>query len=76
MAMVHQIRQLIDEMRPCLQEVGGDIELLSVSESGEVAVRASGSCAGCPVSMMTLRSVIEQLLRQRVDDRLRVVTVA
>lgn len=49
-------------IRPYLQVDGGDVELVKVTEEGIVEVRFTGSCASCPMSMMTLRAGIERAL--------------
>ncbi len=42
---------------------GGHIELLGVTPEGEVHVRMSGTCKGCPLSGYTLKNGIEAQLR-------------
>ena len=64
--MKSQVEQVLDAMRPIIQQDGGDIELVSVSESGEVQIRFQGACIGCPSRAMTLQSLIERNLREYV----------
>lgn len=52
----------LDTIRKFLQEDGGDVELVSVSDEGQVLVKLLGSCEGCPMSIMTLRAGIERSL--------------
>jgi Fe-S cluster biogenesis protein NfuA len=54
---------------------GGKIELVSVSQEGEVRVRFQGACKGCPVADITFRIGIEQQLQQLVPGVRRVVKV-
>ena len=63
--MLQEIEKAIGEIRPSLQAVGGDIELVGVQE-GVVKVRLKGACAGCPMSQMTLTNFVEQKLKERV----------
>jgi Fe-S cluster biogenesis protein NfuA len=72
--MEEQVKQAIDKIRPILQRDGGDIELVSV-DKGVVKVRLRGACAGCPMSQMTLKSVVEQTLKKEVPGVERVDTV-
>jgi Fe-S cluster biogenesis protein NfuA len=51
---------------------GGSIELVSVAD-GQVTVRMSGACDGCPAATATLHDRLQRELRRRVGDR---VTVA
>ncbi|MGB3056596.1 MAG: NifU family protein, partial [Candidatus Omnitrophota bacterium] len=57
--MEERVRDAIDKIRPLLQRDGGDIELVSV-EGNVVKVALRGACAGCPMSQMTLKNVVEQ----------------
>ena len=44
---------------------GGNVELLDI-EDGVVTLRMMGACGGCPLSSMTLKSGIEQRLRELI----------
>jgi len=70
-----QIRAIIDQVRPALQADGGDVELVGVDEQGVVSVRLQGSCAGCPMSQMTLKNGIERHLKERVPAVKEVISV-
>ena len=56
------IEASIERLRIFLAIDGGDVHLVRVTESGIVEVRLLGSCAGCPMSSMTLRAGIERSL--------------
>lgn len=58
-ALLHNALQ---DVRPYLQEDGGDVELVSVSPDGIVEVRFLGECADCSLAIMTLRAGIERTL--------------
>lgn len=69
------IQQTLDSIRPYLQEDGGDVELVRISEDGIVEVRLQGSCQMCPMSIMTLRAGIERALMITHKDVRRVEQV-
>jgi len=54
---------------------GGDVELVKVTEDGIVEVRLTGSCASCPMSLMTLRAGIERALMLDHEGVIRVEQV-
>jgi len=56
------IESSLAKVRPYLNEDGGDVELVRVTEDGIVEVRLVGSCQSCPMSIMTLRAGIERSL--------------
>lgn len=66
-----RVEKALEEIRPRLQADGGDIELLNV-ENGVVQVKLKGSCAGCPMSTMTLKMGVEQYLKQKIPEVVRV----
>ncbi len=52
----------------------GNIELVAVDE-GVVKVRLLGTCHGCPLSGLTLKAGVEELLKERVPGVERVEAV-
>jgi Fe-S cluster biogenesis protein NfuA len=73
--MIEKVREVLEEIRPNLQADGGDIELVDVDDDGVVKVRLKGSCAGCPMSQMTLTFGVEKVLKQRIPEVKRVESV-
>ena len=65
--MKEQVTEALDKIRPSLQADGGDVEFVYVMD-GIVKVRLKGSCAGCPMSTMTLKNGIERYLKQAIPD--------
>ena len=63
-----KVEDALNKVRPSLQADGGDVELVDVGEDGIVKVKLQGSCAGCPMSQMTLKMGIEKILKQNVPE--------
>ncbi len=53
------------EIKPALQQDGGDIELLDV-DGNRVQVKLRGSCSTCSASQITLKDFVEKKLRELV----------
>ena len=70
-----EVKQIIDSIRPMLQNDGGDVELLGVDSDNTVRVRLQGACRGCPGAQMTLKMGIERLLKERIPEVKQVVAV-
>ncbi|MCH2132282.1 MAG: NifU family protein [Phycisphaerales bacterium] len=64
--MTSQVERVLDAMRPIIQQDGGDIELVAVTDAGEVQIRFLGACIGCPSRSMTLQSLVERNLKEYV----------
>ena len=73
--MKERVEAALEKVRPSLQADGGDVELVEVTDDGIVRVRLQGHCAGCPMSMMTLKNGIERLLKEEIPEVSRVESV-
>jgi len=72
--MKEQIEAVLEKVRPSLIGDGGNVELIDVKD-GTVKVRLTGACAGCPMSAMTLKMGIEEILKTEVPGVQEVVAV-
>ncbi|MDG5816715.1 Fe-S cluster assembly protein NifU [Chitinispirillales bacterium ANBcel5] len=71
---IDKIREVLQkDVRPVLEKDGGDCELVDV-DGNDVYIRFKGSCSGCAFSSMTLISVVEKNLKEKVSDQLVVKT--
>ena len=70
-----RVVRILNLIRPAVQDAGGDIELVEITDDGMVHIRLHGACVGCPSSSMTLRIGIEQNLREHVPEIAGVVAV-
>ena len=68
-----KVVEAINQIRPSLQNDGGDIEFLKFENGKDVFVRLVGACAGCPMSQMTLKNGVEKYLRATVDPNIEVI---
>ena len=60
------IKNLIEEIRPFLQEDGGDIAFVKL-EDDIVYVDMRGACAGCASLEVTLKQGVESIVKDRFD---------
>lgn len=64
--MKEEVEAAIDKyVRPFLRADGGDIELIDVKD-GVAIVQLTGACVGCPMSQLTLKQGVEQILKEHV----------
>ncbi|MBO8443009.1 MAG: NifU family protein [Spirochaetes bacterium] len=68
-----KVVEAINQIRPSLQNDGGDIEFLRMENDKDVYVKLVGACAGCPMSQMTLKNGVEKYLRATVDPNIEVI---
>ena len=71
-----RVEKALDQIRPALQNDGGNVELVDVDEENKIVkVRLTGACGSCPMSQMTLRRGVERVLRDEIPDLKEVVAV-
>jgi NifU-like protein len=61
-------------IQPLLRRDGGDVEIIDIKDT-LVYCRLAGSCQGCAGASQTLRMLVEQNLKDLVDERIRVIEV-
>lgn len=66
--MEAKIKEVLDQIRPILQRDGGDIEFIDYTDENVVLVRLQGACAGCPGAQMTLKGIVENILREAYPE--------
>ena len=71
-----KVAEVIESIRPMLQNDGGDIELVGCEEDNTVRVRLQGACKGCPGAAMTLKMGVERMLKQNIPEVKEVIAVS
>ena len=70
-----KVKDVIEAVRPALQDHGGDVELVATDDDNNVKVRLQGACQGCPGAKMTMKMGIERILREKVPEVKEVIAV-
>jgi Fe-S cluster biogenesis protein NfuA len=74
--MESRVLEVLEYVRPFLQEDGGDIEFVRWEEaSGIVEVRLLGACTTCAMSALTLRAGVERALMHAIPEIRRIEAV-
>ncbi len=73
---LEEVKTVVEKIRPYLQQDGGDVEVVNVTDDNIVEVRLVGACRGCPMSMMTLRAGIERFIMMEIPEVKRVESVS
>jgi Fe-S cluster biogenesis protein NfuA len=64
-----QIQNVLEEIRPTLEQDGGGVEIESF-ENGDLTLHLLGACAGCPMSSVTFGMIVENRLREVCSDKI------
>ncbi|MFM1878600.1 MAG: hypothetical protein RLZZ241_1466 [Bacteroidota bacterium] len=71
----NKVEEALQEIRPFLQNDGGDISLIEIQEGKRVMVRLEGACVGCSVNQLTLRSGVEMTIKKHAPQIEEVVNI-
>ncbi|MBD3790481.1 MAG: iron-sulfur cluster assembly scaffold protein [Campylobacterales bacterium] len=67
-----------DNIRQMLMMDGGDMEILDIKENGahfDIYIRYLGACSGCASSSTGTLFAIENILREKLDENIRVLPI-
>lgn len=63
-----KVQNVIEQIRPYLQQDGGDIEFVELTNSNIVNVKLLGACGSCPYSTMTLKNGVESAMKKAIPE--------
>ena len=58
----------LQQIRPYLQQDGGDVEYVDMTNEGVVMVRLTGHCGSCPHAIQTLKQGIETAIKKVIPE--------
>ena len=69
-----KVERVLRELESQMQAGGAEIELLEV-KGGKVKIRMKGECAGCPMPTITPQWGVENFLKKRIPEIIKVEAV-
>jgi len=63
-----KVENVIEQIRPYLQQDGGDIQFIELTDDNIVNVELLGACGSCPYSLMTLKSGVETAVKKAIPE--------
>jgi Fe-S cluster biogenesis protein NfuA len=63
-----KVQNVITQIRPYLQQDGGDIEFVELTDDNTVNVKLLGACGSCPYSTMTLKNGVEAAMKKAIPE--------
>ncbi len=67
-ATKQKVLNVLEQIRPYLQNDGGDIEFVELTDNMIVNVRLTGACGSCPYSTMTLKNGVESAVVKAIPE--------
>ena len=62
--LLENVEKALEEIRPFLQNDGGNINLIGIENETVVKVQLTGACSSCTVNQMTLKSGVEMTIKK------------
>jgi Fe-S cluster biogenesis protein NfuA len=69
------VEKALEEIRPFLQNDGGDISLIEIEDEKLVKVQLEGACTSCTVNQMTLKSGVEMMIKKYAPQIEKVINI-
>jgi Fe-S cluster biogenesis protein NfuA len=66
--LITKVKNIIEQVRPYLQQDGGDISFVGITDDNVVNVELMGACGSCPYSTMTLKNGVENTIRKALPE--------
>ena len=66
-AIEEKIEQTLEEIRPFVAQHLGDIQFVKF-ENSICYVRMLGTCSGCPLSQVTLKAGVEEIMKASIPE--------
>ena len=73
--IISKVEDALAQVRPFLENDGGDIRLIEITDDYVVKVKLLGACSDCQVSIMTLKAGVEQSIKKAVPQIKKVVDI-
>lgn len=73
--LIEIVKVSIEQLRPFLNDDGGDMELIDITEEGIVRVKLLGACSSCSMSVMTLKAGLEEALLKAAPEIKGVISI-
>ena len=72
----NKVEKALDEIRPFLENDGGDIKLVGIEDGKVVKVELQGACVSCSVNQMTLKSGVEMTIKKHAPQIEQVIDIS
>jgi Fe-S cluster biogenesis protein NfuA len=71
----NKVEESLETIRPYLNEDGGDIKIVEITDEMVVKVKLLGACESCPMSFMTMKAGVEASIKKSIPEIRGIVTV-
>ena len=73
--IIDKIEGALAEIRPFLEDDGGDINFIELTDEWVVKVKLIGACSSCSISFSTLKNGVEVVVKRAVPQVKEVIDI-
>ena len=66
--IIRRVKNVLEQVRPYLQQDGGDVNFVELTDDNTVLVQLTGACGDCPHSRQTLKNGIEAVMKKVIPE--------
>ncbi|MDR2970365.1 MAG: NifU family protein [Bacteroidales bacterium] len=66
--LLEHVTSIIEQIRPYLQQDGGDIQFMDLTPENIVRVQLRGACGSCPHAKITLKQMVEATIMEHCPE--------
>jgi Fe-S cluster biogenesis protein NfuA len=74
--IIDKIEGALAEIRPFLEDDGGDINFIELTDEWVVKVKLIGACSSCSISFSTLKNGVEVVVKRAVPEVKEVIEIS
>ncbi len=67
-SLLSRVNKALEQLRPFLQNDGGDIELVEITPNKIARIKLLGACSVCSMSEMTMKAGVEEAILKAVPE--------
>lgn len=67
-SLAEKVTNALDEIRPFLNEDGGDLEVIEITSDNVLRIEFKGACSSCSMNNMTFKNGVEDAIRRLVPE--------
>ena len=73
--VLKKVEKALEQIRPFLEEDGGNLEIIDITDDKVVKVEFKGACSSCTMNNMTFKVGVEEAIKKQVPEITKVEAV-
>lgn len=73
--LLSKVEAALDSIRPYMEADGGNVRIIDISDDMVLKLELVGNCGSCPMSTMTLKAGVEEIIKKEVPEIKSVVAI-